>query len=114
MKVRSVFVASFRGSSAVSAASMLILGAMRYIAPPPSSRRPSEPVEAPGRPVPVAYPWLLAARRSHGRIARGNGGVDGRAVTARGCEVRARGRGLLNQGFDGIGWGGGGHGSGCA
>src|SRR5512140_1340485 len=53
MKVRSAFVASFRGSSAVSAATMLILGAMRYIAPRPSSRRPSEPVEAPADPVPA-------------------------------------------------------------
>jgi len=62
MKGRSVFAASFRGDSAVSAARMLILGAMRYIESEPSSRRPSEPVEAPADP--------RGARRGRGDRAR--------------------------------------------
>src|SRR5512140_30108 len=101
MKRRSVFVASFRGNSAVSAATMLILGAMRYIAPQPSSRRPSELVEAPEcealepRPAGHGICWRFD------RLSANGFGISthGFGISTHGFGISTHGFGVSTHGF---------------
>jgi len=68
MKRRSVFAASFRGNSAVSAATMLILGAFRYIGPSPA---PDDPLSL-SKPALSLSKGARASRASHSAPSTGS------------------------------------------